>query len=189
MGPFPTQKGRTLHNMHAGPFKKVLFVAGLQSRPAWLAHKQFGAPDVTYYGHSNMKVPRVLVQNLLCSSGGSCLRKVLSNSCFRSPLDFKFHISSHTAYSGTARGLSTIFTLMCLLRSHCIPGGDRLKNGKKIKPGAICRDAQCTSANMFVCKWYILQKTFLLIPGGSFTLMFAHRILSLKMHQMNKKKW
>lgn len=135
-----------------------------------------------------MRVLRVIVQNLLCSSAGSWLSKVLSNSCFRPSLDFTFHIPSHTAYSGTEKGLSTIFTLLCLPCSHCIPAGDRLKGDKKIKPGAICREAQCTSANMFVCKWYILQKTFPLIPGGSFTLMFAQRILSLKMHQMNKKK-
>lgn len=67
--------------------------------------------------------------------------------------------------------------------------GKGWKATKKMKPATICRDAQCTSANMFVCKWYILQKTFPLIPGGSFTLMFAQRILSLKMHQINKKKW
>lgn len=76
MGPFPTQKGRTFHNMHASSSKKVLFVAVLPSRPEWLAHKQFGVPEVTYYVYSNMRVLRVLVQNLLCSSDGSCLSKL-----------------------------------------------------------------------------------------------------------------
>lgn len=189
MDSFPTQKGRTLPNVHAGPFEKGLFAAIFPSRPVWLAHKQFGVPEVTYYGYSSIRVLRVFVQNPLCSSAGSCLSKVPSNSCFRPSLDFMFYIPSHTAYSGTARGLSTIFTLLCFPCSYCILAGDRLNGDKKIKPGTICREAQCTSANMFVCKWYVLQKTFPLIPGGSFTLMFAQRILSLKMHQMNKKKW
>lgn len=148
MGSFPTQKGRTLPNMHIGPFKKGLFVAIFPSRPVWLAHKQFGVPEVTYYGYSNMRELRVFVQNLLCSSAGSCLSKMPSNSCFRLSLDFTFHIPSHTACSGTARGLLTIFTLLRLPCSHCIPAGDRLKGDKKIEPGTICREVHCTSANV-----------------------------------------
>lgn len=41
---------------------------------------------------------------------------------------------------------------------------------------------------MFVCKWCVLQKAFPLLPGGSFTQLFVKGILSLKMHQINKKK-
>lgn len=67
MGPFPTQKRRILHNVHADPFKKVLFVSVLPSRQLWLPHKQFGVPEVTDYGYSNMRVLRVPVPNLLCS--------------------------------------------------------------------------------------------------------------------------
>lgn len=74
-GPFPTQKGRTLHNVHADPFKKILFVSVLPSRPAWLAHKQFGVPEVTDYGYSKTRVLRVLVLNLLCSSVVPALAK------------------------------------------------------------------------------------------------------------------
>lgn len=64
------------HSTHGGSSKKVLFVAVLSSRPEWLAHKQFGVSEVTYYVYRNMRVLRALVQNLLCSSYGSCLSKV-----------------------------------------------------------------------------------------------------------------
>lgn len=131
MGPFPTQKGKTLHNVHAVPFKKVLFVAALPSRPVRLAHKQFGVPKVTYYGYSNMRVLRVLVQNLLCSSAGSCLRKVFLTLVSDLPLTSRSTSLLTLPYSGTARGLPTIFTLLCLLCSHCIPAGDRSKGDKK----------------------------------------------------------
>lgn len=62
------------------------------------------------------------------------------------------------------------------------------KEAKKIKQEQLAGRPQYASADVFVCEWYVLQKTFPLLPGGSFTSLLAKGVLSLKMHQMNKKK-
>lgn len=101
----------------------------------------------------------------------------------RPSFDFSFHLPSYAACSGTARGLLTIFTVLLFpLYPY------RWQTERRQKKGTISREPQYTSTNTFARQWYVLQKTFPLLPAGIFTFLLVKGGLSLKVHQMNKKK-